>query len=52
VDAALRAGLELASDKPWREAFSLLSDHAHDTARAHGSHGEHEDEGENQEAAA
>lgn len=52
VDTALRAGLELASDKPWREAFTLLSDHAHATARAYGSHGDHEDEGESEEAAA
>jgi len=51
VDAALRAGLDLASDKPWREAFAQLTDHAHATARAHGSHGELED-GDNEEAAA
>lgn len=52
VDTALRAGLELASDKPWREAFALLSDHAHATARAYGSHGEHEDDEESEGAAA
>ena len=42
VDAALRAGLELASGKPWREAADALWNHANQTARIYGSHGERE----------
>lgn len=42
VDAALRAGLELASGKPWREAADALWNHANQTARVYGSHGERE----------
>lgn len=40
IDAALRAGLASASDKPWREAADLLWNHANATAKTFGSHGD------------
>ena len=40
VEAALRKGLDLVSDKPWREAADALWNHANATARELGSHGE------------
>lgn len=40
VEAALRAGLDLISGKPWREAADVLWNHANQTARVYGSHGE------------
>lgn len=40
VEQALRAGLDLASGKPWREAADNLWNHANQTARVFGSHGE------------
>jgi hypothetical protein len=40
VEAALRAGLDLMSGKPWREAADVLWNHANQTARIFGSHGE------------
>jgi hypothetical protein len=40
VEAALRAGLDLVSGKPWREAADVLWNHANQTARVFGSHGE------------
>lgn len=42
VEAALRAGLDLISGKPWREAADVLWNHANQTARTFGSHGEHD----------
>lgn len=42
VESALRAGLDLASGKPWREAADSLWNHANQTARVYGSHGEHD----------
>lgn len=40
VEAALRTGLDLVSGKPWREAADALWNHANQTARVYGSHGE------------
>ncbi len=40
VEAALRTGLDLISGKPWREAADVLWNHANQTARFFGSHGE------------
>jgi hypothetical protein len=40
VESALRAGLDLVSGKPWREAADVLWNHANQTARIFGSHGE------------
>lgn len=40
VEAALRAGLDLISGKPWREAADVLWNHANQTARTFGSHSE------------
>ena len=40
VESALRAGLDLISGKPWREAADVLWNHANQTARIFGSHGE------------
>ena len=42
IEAALRAGLDLISDKPWREVADLLWNHANSTVRAHGNHAETE----------
>jgi hypothetical protein len=42
VEAALRGGLDLVSGKPWREAADVLWNHANQTARIFGSHGEHD----------
>ena len=40
VETALRSGLDLVSGKPWREAADALWNHANQTARVFGSHGE------------
>lgn len=40
VESALRGGLDLVSGKPWREAADALWNHANQTARVFGSHGE------------
>jgi len=42
VETALRSGLDLVSGKPWREAADVLWNHANHTARVFGSHGEHD----------
>lgn len=46
VETALRTGLDLVSGKPWREAADVLWNHANQTARIFGSHGEHDREDE------
>jgi hypothetical protein len=46
VETALRTGLDLVSGKPWREAADVLWNHANQTARIFGSHGEHDREEE------
>jgi hypothetical protein len=46
VESALRGGLDLVSGKPWREAADVLWNHANQTARVFGSHGEHDREEE------
>ena len=43
IDARLREALDLASDRPWREAAELLWNHAHGTVKLHGTHGEQEE---------
>jgi hypothetical protein len=40
IETALRAGLDAASGKPWREAADLLWSHANQIARGFGSQGE------------
>lgn len=42
VENALRAGLNLVSGRPWREAADVLWNHANATAKVFGSHGEHD----------
>ncbi len=42
IESALRAGLDLVSNKPWREVADLLWNHANSTVRAHGNHAETE----------
>jgi len=51
VEAALRAGLDLASDQPWREVTDLLWEHANSTAQTYGSHGAHDRDDDEAEAA-
>lgn len=38
IEAALREGLDLASDQPWRDAADVLWTHAHKLAQRHGGH--------------
>lgn len=52
VEAALRAGLDLISGKPWREAADVLWNHANQTARTFGSHGEHDRDDDADDSAA
>jgi hypothetical protein len=52
IEASLRAGLDLASDKPWRDVADALWTHANSVSRQHGSHGSgkrDEDEDENKD---